>query len=75
MSQIWNISKRGVTLMVTFNIQQKDECMKKIRELGSLPADAFEKYQSTNVKAVCTTLSTTTTTASTSEVAISTSTN
>ncbi len=26
--------------------------MKKIRELGSLPADAFEKYQSTNVKAV-----------------------
>jgi hypothetical protein len=26
--------------------------MKKIRELGSLPVDAFEKYQSTNVKAV-----------------------
>jgi hypothetical protein len=26
--------------------------MKKIRELGSLPADAFDKYKSTNVKAV-----------------------
>ena len=26
--------------------------MKKIRELGSLPADAFDKYQSTPVKAV-----------------------
>ena len=47
--------------------------MKKIRELGSLPADAFEKYQSTNVKAVCTTLPTTTTTAA-SEVGTSTST-
>ena len=47
--------------------------MKKIRELGSLPADAFEKYQSTNVKAVCTTLPTTTTTAA-SEAGTSTST-
>ena len=27
--------------------------MKKIRELGSLPADAFEKYQKTAVKIVC----------------------
>jgi len=26
--------------------------MKKIRELGSLPADAFEKYQKTGVKVV-----------------------
>ena len=26
--------------------------MKKIRELGSLPADAFEKYQRTAVSAV-----------------------
>lgn len=31
---------------------QKDECMKKIRELGSLPSDAFEKYQSFNLKQV-----------------------
>ena len=39
--------------------------MKQIRELGSLPADAFQKYQSTiNIKAVCTTLSTTTAAAS-----------
>ena len=26
--------------------------MKKIRELGSLPSDAFEKYQSFNLKQV-----------------------
>ena len=24
---------------------QKEESMRKIRELGSLPADAFDKYQ------------------------------
>ena len=40
-----------------FNISQKDECMKKIRELGSLPVDAFEKYQATNVKSVSAALS------------------
>jgi structural maintenance of chromosome 3 (chondroitin sulfate proteoglycan 6) len=26
-------------------LKKKDECMRKIRELGSLPSDAFEKYQ------------------------------
>lgn len=31
-------------------LKKKDECMKKIRELGSLPSDAFEKYQSFNLK-------------------------
>ncbi len=31
---------------------QKDECMKKIRELGSLPSDAFEKYQNLTLKQV-----------------------
>ena len=31
---------------------QKDECMKKIRELGSLPSDAFEKYQNLSLKQV-----------------------
>lgn len=35
-----------------FCLFQKEECMKKIRELGSLPADAFEKYQKTAVKVV-----------------------
>lgn len=39
-------SKRSVL------VKKKDECMKKIRELGSLPADAFDKYQSTPVKAL-----------------------
>jgi len=32
--------------------EQKEECTKKIRELGSLPADAFEKHQKTPVKTV-----------------------
>jgi len=31
---------------------QRDECMRKIRELGSLPSDAFEKYQGLGVKQV-----------------------
>ena len=31
---------------------QKDECMKKIRELGSLPSDAFETYQNQSSKQV-----------------------
>lgn len=31
-------------------LKKKEECMKKIRELGSLPADAFEKYQKTQIK-------------------------
>ena len=55
------------------NISQKDECMKKIRELGSLPVDAFEKYQATNVKSVSAALSPSTTTIA-SKVAISTQT-
>ena len=33
-------------------LKQKEECTKKIRELGSLPADAFEKHQKTPVKTV-----------------------
>ncbi|XP_074642175.1 structural maintenance of chromosomes protein 3-like [Tubulanus polymorphus] len=31
-------------------LKKKDECMKKIRELGSLPSDAFEKYNSLSLK-------------------------
>lgn len=31
-------------------LRKKDDCMKKIRELGSLPSDAFEKYQNLNSK-------------------------
>ncbi|KAL3863460.1 hypothetical protein ACJMK2_005214 [Sinanodonta woodiana] len=31
-------------------LKKKDECMRKIRELGSLPSDAFEKYQNLGVK-------------------------
>ncbi len=26
-------------------IQKREDCMRKIRELGSLPAEAFSKYQ------------------------------
>jgi len=33
-------------------LKKKEDCMKKIRELGSLPADAFEKYQKTATKAL-----------------------
>ncbi|XP_050395923.1 structural maintenance of chromosomes protein 3 [Patella vulgata] len=33
-------------------IKKKDDCMRKIRELGSLPSDAFEKYQDLSVKAL-----------------------
>ena len=33
-------------------IKKKDDCMKKIRDLGSLPSDAFEKYQSMTIKQV-----------------------
>ena len=35
-----------------FSLLQKDDCMKKIRELGSLPSDAFEKYQNLSLKQV-----------------------
>lgn len=31
-------------------LKKKEECMRKIRELGSLPSDAFEKYQNLNSK-------------------------
>ncbi|XP_065176862.1 structural maintenance of chromosomes protein 3-like [Sycon ciliatum] len=34
----------------TLLLKKKEECMHKIRELGSLPADAFEKYQSMGLK-------------------------
>ncbi|XP_053407291.1 structural maintenance of chromosomes protein 3-like [Mercenaria mercenaria] len=34
----------------TVLLKKKDECMKKIRELGSLPSDAFEKYQNLGSK-------------------------
>eukprot|EP00116_Pleurobrachia_bachei_P007669 sb/3467931/ len=37
-------NKRAVKL------RKKDEVMRKIRELGSLPADAFEKYQNMTLK-------------------------
>ena len=33
-------------------LKKKDDCMRKIRELGSLPSDAFEKYQSLSLKQV-----------------------
>uniref|UniRef100_A0A8C8BQV7 Structural maintenance of chromosomes protein n=1 Tax=Oncorhynchus tshawytscha TaxID=74940 RepID=A0A8C8BQV7_ONCTS len=31
-------------------LKKKEECMKKIRELGSLPQEAFEKYQTLTLK-------------------------
>ncbi|EGW10414.1 Structural maintenance of chromosomes protein 3 [Cricetulus griseus] len=31
-------------------LKKKEECMKKIRELGSLPQEAFEKYQTLSLK-------------------------
>jgi len=31
---------------------QRDESMRKIRDLGSLPSDAFEKYQGLGIKQV-----------------------
>lgn len=33
-------------------LKKKEECMKKIRELGSLPQEAFEKYQTLSIKQV-----------------------
>ena len=33
-------------------LKKKDECMRKIRELGSLPQDAFDKYQNLGIKQV-----------------------
>ena len=35
-----------------FLLLQKEDCMKKIRDLGSLPSDAFEKYQNMKIKEV-----------------------
>ena len=43
---------RCIIFTERFLIQQKEECTKKIRELGSLPADAFDKHQKTPIKAV-----------------------
>uniref|UniRef100_A0ACD5TZL5 Uncharacterized protein n=1 Tax=Avena sativa TaxID=4498 RepID=A0ACD5TZL5_AVESA len=34
----------------TVHLAKQDECMKKIRDLGSLPADAFETYKRKNKK-------------------------
>ncbi|XP_046369014.1 structural maintenance of chromosomes protein 3-like [Haliotis rufescens] len=31
-------------------LKKKEDCMRKIRELGSLPSDAFEKYQDLSMK-------------------------
>ncbi|XP_025093657.1 structural maintenance of chromosomes protein 3-like [Pomacea canaliculata] len=31
-------------------LKKKEDCMRKIRELGSLPSDAFEKYQDFSLK-------------------------
>lgn len=31
-------------------VKKKEECMKKIRDLGSLPADAFDKHQKKKIK-------------------------
>lgn len=31
-------------------LKKKEECLKKIRDLGSLPSDAFERYQNLNLK-------------------------
>lgn len=47
-----NLLSRVATRALHFLIQQKEECTKKIRELGSLPADAFDKHQKTPIKAV-----------------------
>lgn len=33
-------------------LRKKEDCMKKIRELGSLPSDAFDKYQNLGHKKV-----------------------
>jgi len=43
----------AITVICLTNISQlfqRDECMRKIRELGSLPSDAFEKYQGFGIK-------------------------
>ena len=39
-------NKRGLL------IKKREECMRKIRELGSLPADTNTKYQSLSLKEV-----------------------
>ena len=33
-------------------LKKQEQCMKKIRELGSLPSDTFAKYQKTGLKEV-----------------------
>ena len=52
---IWfaNLSLNIITsayIIVNFLPFQKEECMRKIRELGSLPSDAFEKYTKLSIK-------------------------
>ena len=46
------VGVNGLFLFFFSILKQKEECTKKIRELGSLPADAFEKHQKTPVKTV-----------------------
>ena len=52
-SSVQRVTLEFSNLMTCFICQQKEECAKKIRELGSLPADAFDKHQKTPVKTVC----------------------
>lgn len=52
-SSVQRVTLEFSNLMTCVICQQKEECAKKIRELGSLPADAFDKHQKTPVKTVC----------------------
>ena len=52
-SSVQRVTLEFSNLMTCVIYQQKEECAKKIRELGSLPADAFDKHQKTPVKTVC----------------------
>lgn len=42
-----------VQLILCMSPFQKEESMRKIRELGSLPSDAFDKYQGLTLSQVC----------------------
>jgi len=39
------VSSSTVIVLQSMLIKKKEECMRKIRDLGSLPQDAFDKYQ------------------------------
>ena len=43
-------SLETITNKQSLLVKRKEECMKKIRDLGSLPNDSFEKYQKMNSK-------------------------